>query len=432
MKVGFITLGCKVNIYESNALKDELIKRGYEIVDVSEECDCFIINTCSVTNQADSKSRKMISKCHRLNPNALLCVMGCYSQTNQEEAMKLEGIDILIGNGNKHILADKIDEMINLKERKKYVSFLEMLKHKEYDNLTVTEYDHTRAFVKIEDGCNNFCTYCIIPYARGPVRSKNTKDVINEIKNIVSLGYKEVVLSGIHTGHYNYDGINFTKLCKLILEEVPDIERLRISSVEINEIDDEFIELLKNNQIIANHLHLPLQAGSNHILSLMHRRYDKDYFLSRINKIKEARPDISITTDIIVGFPEETEEDFKETMEFSKELGFSKIHVFPYSARKGTPAASMKQISPEIKKERVKRLIELSEILEEKYYKLFIGKETDVIFEQEYQNNLVGHSSNYLEISANLSKDYIKKHCIVKIIKYENKKLISELIKVLN
>ena len=432
MKVGFITLGCKVNIYESNALKDELIKRGYEIVDVSEDCDCFVINTCSVTNQADSKSRKMISKCHRLNPNALLCVMGCYSQTNQDEAMSLEGIDILIGNGNKHIVADKIDEMINLKERTKYVSFLEMLKHKDYDNLTVTEYDHTRAFVKIEDGCNNFCTYCIIPYARGPVRSKNTKEVINEIKNIVSLGYKEVVLSGIHTGHYNYDGINFTKLCKLILEEVPNLERLRISSVEINEIDDEFIELLKNNQIIANHLHLPLQAGSNHILSLMHRRYNKDYFLSRINKIKEARPDISITTDIIVGFPEETEEDFKETMEFSKELGFSKIHVFPYSARRGTPAASMKQISPDIKKDRVKRLIELSDKLEEEYYKLFIGKETDVIFEQVYQNNLVGHSSNYLEISANLSKDYIKKHCIVKIIKYENKKLISELIKVIN
>ena len=432
MKIGFITLGCKVNIYESNALKDELIKRGYEIVEVSKDCDCFIINTCSVTNQADSKSRKMISKCHRLNPNALLCVMGCYSQTNQDEAKNIEGIDILIGNGNKHILADKIDEMINLKERKKYVSFLEMLNHKEYDNLTVTEYDHTRAFVKIEDGCNNFCTYCIIPYARGPVRSKNAKEVIKEIKNIVSLGYKEVVLSGIHTGHYNFDGINFTNLCKLILEEVPKLERLRISSVEINEIDDEFIELLKNNNIIANHLHLPLQAGSNHILSLMHRRYNKDYYLSRINKIKEASPNISITTDIIVGFPEETEEDFIETMEFSKEIGFSKIHVFPYSARRGTPAAEMKQISPDIKKDRVKRLIELSDKLEEEYYKLFIGKETDVIFEQEYQNNLVGHSSNYLEITSNLSKDYIKKHCIVKIIKYENKKLISELVKVLD
>ena len=432
MKIGFITLGCKVNIYESNALKDELIKRGYIVSEAEEDCDCFVINTCSVTNQADSKSRKMISKCHRLNPDALLCVMGCYSQTNQEEASKLEGIDILIGNGNKHIIADKIDEMINLKNREKYVSFLKMRQHKEYDPLTVTEYDHTRAFVKIEDGCDNFCTYCIIPYARGPVRSKNVKEVINEIKNIASLGYKEVVLSGIHTGHYNYDGINFTKLCKLILEEVPSLERLRISSVEINEIDDEFIELMKNNNIIANHLHLPLQAGSDHILKLMHRKYNKEFFLSRINKIKEARKDISITTDIIVGFPEETEEDFKETLEFSKELGFSKIHVFPYSMRKGTPAAEMKQIHPDIKKDRVKRLIELSDYLEEQYYNKFIGKETDVIFEQEYNGLIQGHSSNFLEIAANLPNEYIKKHCIVKIIKLENKKLISKLVKIIN
>ena len=420
MKVGFITLGCKVNIYESNALKDELIKRGYEIVDVSEDCDCFVINTCSVTNQADSKSRKMISKCHRLNPNALLCVMGCYSQTNQDEAMALEGIDILIGNGNKHIVADKIDEMINLKERTKYVSFLEMLKHKDYDNLTVTEYDHTRAFVKIEDGCNNFCTYCIIPYARGPVRSKNTKEVINEIKNIVSLGYKEVVLSGIHTGHYNYDGINFTKLCKLILEEVPNLERLRISSVEINEIDDEFIELLKNNQIIANHLHLPLQAGSNHILSLMHRRYDKAYFLSRINKIKEARPDISITTDIIVGFPEETEEDFLETLDVVEKVRFEQIFMFMYSVRKGTKAETMPdQVPDTIKSERFNRLKELADRITEEENQKYVGTVQKILVEGESKTNpevLTGRTETYKVVNFVGDKSLIGKEIEVKIV----------------
>ena len=304
-KIGFITLGCKVNIYESNALKNELMNLGYEITDANEDCDCYVINTCSVTNQADSKSRKMIHKCIKLNPNALCCVMGCYSQTSQEEAKSISGVDILIGNGNKKEAALKIDEALKKSVKEKYINIIDILEQSEYESLDVTTFDHTRAFVKIEDGCENYCTYCIIPYARGKVRCKKADLVINELKNIIAMGYKEVVLAGIHTGRYNDGEYNLSRLIKRILNEIPELKRLRLSSIEINEVDDEFIQMMKENKVLANHMHLPLQSGSDKILAKMNRRYDSKYFTDKVNKIKSARPDISITTDVIVGFPHE-------------------------------------------------------------------------------------------------------------------------------
>ena len=343
MKIAFITLGCKVNIYESNAIKEELTKRGHIIVSDDEDADCYIINTCSVTNMADAKSRKMIRKCIKANPDAIICAIGCYIQTSPE-AREIEGIDIVLGNGNKSTLVDLIEEKAKSNRKTKTIDVIDILNMHDYEKLGVTTYDHTRAFVKIEDGCENFCTYCIIPYARGPVRCKKADDVIEELNAITNKGYKEVVLSGIHTGKYKDGDLNLSGLVRRILNEVPLLKSLRLSSIEINEIDDEFIELMRTNNILANHLHLPLQAGSNKVLSKMERKYDKEFFINKINKIRTARPDISITTDIIVGFPYEEEEDFMETYNLAKSLKLTKLHVFPYSVRRGTKAAEFPQV----------------------------------------------------------------------------------------
>ena len=279
IKIGFITLGCKVNTYESNALKDKFISLGYEVGDADSSCVAFIINTCSVTNMADSKSRQMIHKCIKLNPDAIVCAMGCFIQSN-EEAKDIDGVTILIGNSNKGEAVEKIDEMLKSGKREKYVNVTNILKEKQYESLTATMFDHTRAFVKIEDGCQNFCSYCIIPYARGPVRSKPLMVALREFKEIAKMGYKEIVLSGIDTGKY-YDAetnTNFSGLIRKTIENIPDIKRIRVSSVEITQIDDEFIDLLKNNQTIASHIHLPLQSGSDVVLKDMKRKYDSSSY----------------------------------------------------------------------------------------------------------------------------------------------------------
>ncbi|MDE7095830.1 MAG: tRNA (N(6)-L-threonylcarbamoyladenosine(37)-C(2))-methylthiotransferase MtaB, partial [Anaeroplasmataceae bacterium] len=380
-KIGFVTLGCKVNIYESNALKNELIKKGYEVGEPTSFCDAFIINTCSVTNMADAKSRRMIHRLAKLNPNAVLCVMGCYSQTNKE-ALDLDGVDILVGNGNKLDIIPMLEDKLLDKSIEKRIAILDILNHKEYEPLEVTTYDHTRAFVKIEDGCENFCTYCIIPYARGPVRSKPASEVVAEIKRIVKEGYLEVVLAGIHTGRYQDGSTNLSSLIQLILKEIPELERLRLSSIEINEVDDAFIKLMENSKILADHLHLPLQSGSDLVLEKMERKYNTEFFLNKIEKIRSVRPDISITTDVIVGFPYETEEEFNFSMEFIKKVNFSKLHVFPYSMRKGTKACSFLQIQDSIKKERTNKLIALSKSLELAYAKKFLGNTMEVLIEQ--------------------------------------------------
>jgi len=429
VKVGFITLGCKVNIYESNALKNELEQRGFIVGEATSDDDVFIINTCSVTNMADAKSRKMIHKCIKMNPNAIICAIGCYVQTN-DEAREIEGVDILVGNGNKKEIVDKIVEALKAPKKEKYVNILDILEFNEYENLDVTTYDHTRAFVKIEDGCNNFCTYCIIPYARGPVRCKKAIDVIKELKNITENGYKEVVLAGIHTGRYNDNGTNLSSLVKMILKEVPKLERLRLSSIEINEVDDEFIELMKKNKILADHLHLPLQSGSDTILKLMNRRYDKAYFLSRINKIREARPNISITTDVIVGFPYETDELYLESKEFIKECKMSKIHVFPYSRRKNTPAAAMPQVNDTVKKNRALDLIKFSNELEEAYAKKFINEKLDIIIEQKYNDEyMIGHTSNFLQVLLPLDLKLIGSHIDIIIDKVIDNKVYGRIAK---
>ncbi len=428
MKAGFITLGCKVNIYESNALKEALEEKGFTVTDASEDCDVFVINTCSVTNMADAKSRKMIRKCIKMNPNAIVCACGCYVQTN-DEAKEIEGVDILVGNGNKKEIVDKIIEALNKPKKDKYVNIIDVLHMHTYEPLDVTSYDHTRAFVKIEDGCENFCTFCIIPFARGPVRCKPADKVIEELKHITENGYKEVVLSGIHTGRYFDNGLNFSGLVRRILNEVPLLKRLRVSSIEINEVDDDFISMMKESNVIANHLHLPLQCGSDPVLKAMNRRYDLAFFTEKVRKIKEARPDISLTADVIVGFPTESDSDYIDSKNYCKEIGFSKIHVFPYSRRAHTKAALMPQVKDSIKKERALDLIKLSDELELEYAKKFVGKVLDIIPEQKINaKEMVGHTSNFLQVILPYDSNLIGKDISISIDKIVDGKIYGSIL----
>ena len=425
MRVAFITLGCKVNSYETDAICELFVKRGATIVNSKEIFDACIINTCSVTNQATSKSRKMIRSAIKQNPNAIIAVIGCYSQMAVKEVEELEGVDIILGNIDK---ASVVDLVYKKKKENELISRVEnILQYNEFENLSPISFSKTRAFLKIEDGCNNFCSYCIIPFTRGPIRSKKTNDVINEINKIVENGYKEVVLTGIHTGKYYDEGITFTDLVKMILNETK-IERLRISSIELNEITDEFLELFKNEERLARHFHLPLQAGSNHVLKLMNRHYTREEYIAKLKLIKSIDPSISITTDIIVGFPEETQEDFIDTLELCKEVGFAKIHAFPFSLRKGTKAEKLKQVKDSIKTDRMNELLQLDNELEAEFKQRFLNTNHEVIIETIKNEFLVGHTSNYLEILIPFKENMVGKMVKVCITKYENGLLYAKIL----
>lgn len=397
MKFNIVTFGCKVNQYESNMMKERMLSSNFFYVENISEANIIVVNTCSVTNVADKKCLKMIRRIKREYPNSILVVAGCSSQNKQEIYENLD-IDILIGNKDK----SKIDILLKeyIKTHKRYVKFYNDRKL-DFEDMLISDYNHIRAFIKIEDGCDNFCSYCIIPYVRGSVRSKNFETVIKEAKLLTQKGHKEIVLTGIHTGHYMDNDYDLTDLINE-LSKIEDLLRIRISSIEITELNDKFLNMLSTNKKVCDHLHIPLQAGSDEILKKMNRKYDLKYYEEKIKKIRMIRPDISITTDIIVGFPYETDKLFNETLEFSRKINFSKIHVFPYSIRLGTSAANMpNQVDESIKKERVKKLMDLSEIMEKEYYNKFVGKELDILVEECDNNVSIGHSSNYLMIRLN-------------------------------
>lgn len=397
MKFNIVTFGCKVNQYESNMMKEKMLSSNFFYEENMRDANIIIVNTCSVTNVADKKCLKMIRKIKREYPNALLVVAGCSSQNNQNVYEALD-IDILLGNKDKSKIAELIKEYLDTE--KKYVKFYNE-RDLDFEDMLINDYNHVRAFVKIEDGCDNFCSYCIIPFVRGSVRSKDFDTVIKEAKLLTEHGHKEIVLTGIHTGHYMSNNHDLTDLINE-LSKIDDLLRIRISSIEITELNDKFLEMLKINKKVCNHLHIPLQAGSDEILKRMNRKYDLAYYEEKINKIRSIRPDISITTDIIVGFPYETDELFSETLEFSKKMNFSKIHVFPYSIRVGTAAASMpNQVDEVTKKVRVKKLMALSKKQEKEYYEKFKGKELDILVEECDNNVSIGHTSNYLMVTLN-------------------------------
>ena len=420
MKIGICSLGCKVNIYEAEFVANILKENNYEIVDFEDKADIYIINTCSVTNESDKKSRKMINRARKNNKDAIIIVMGCYSQLNAD---KIDA-DIILGNKDKSNIVKLIEEYKT--ENNKITKIYDLTKTK-FEEMEISKFtNHTRAFVKIQDGCNAFCSYCIIPYTRGRVRSKDKTSVIKEVTKLVNNGYKEIVLTGIHTGRYGID-IN-TTLEELLKElvEIPNIYRIRLSSIEINEITPGIIKLLKENKVMAKHLHIPLQSGSNKILKLMNRRYNKEEFKNMITKIKEI-PNISLTTDLIVGFPNETEEDFKETLDTLNEIKFTKIHTFPYSRRNGTPAAAMEnQVPPEVKKDRVHKIIKLSDKDEEEFYKSNIGKTYDGVVEVHPNGEVIVHTSNYIPV---IVEDNLENNTIVnvKITSVDKKKVYGNL-----
>ena len=390
-------------------------------MDFEDKADIYIINTCSVTNESDKKSRKMINRAKKNNPAAIIIVMGCYSQVNAEDI----DVDIVLGNKDKSKIVEIIEEYIKTKQKKKIIYDLTKV---EFEKMEITNFDsHTRAFVKIQDGCNAFCSYCIIPYVRGRVRSKDPEDVIKEVTTLVEKGYKEIVLTGIHTGRYGTD-IN-TTLEELLnkLVNIPNIYRIRLSSIEINEITPGIKELLKENKVMAKHLHIPLQSGSNKILKLMNRRYNKEEFLSMVDNLRDI-PDISLTTDLIVGFPNEGEEEFNETIDTLKKIGFIKIHTFPYSKRKGTPAATMdNQVSPEEKKKRVHRILDLSNKYEHNFYESKIGKIYDGVVEIHSNGTTIVHTSNFIPVIIN---DIVEEGTIVdvKIEKVEDLKVYGRIV----
>ena len=416
MKIYIETLGCKVNTYESEIIKEEFLRNGYEEANDVKRADVIVVNTCSVTNQSDAKSRKVIRAVRKANEKAILVVCGCSSQ-NHQDSLKELGANILIGNKDKSKIYDYVKNYNN----EQIVKYYDMV-NTDFEKMSLNNFsERTRAFVKIQDGCNNYCSYCIIPYLRGTIRNKELNDAIDEINTLVNNGFKEIVLTGIHTGSYP----DLVKLIKEISKN-DKLERIRISSIEVTEIDDDFLEELKNNKKICNHMHIPVQAACDNSLKKMNRKYDMDKFISIIDKIREVRPDINITTDLIVGFPTETEEDFLESYNNASMIRFGKIHVFPYSRRDGTVAAKMKSVlSDSEKKERTHKMIELSNKLENEYYNKFLGKTLNVLVEEVFDDYSVGHTDNYIKVIINSRLEHNKDYNI-KIIKIDGINVYGE------
>lgn len=427
MKVAVYTLGCKVNTYESEYVIKEFLKKGYTLTDFSDpNADVYLINTCTVTNTSDQKSRKMIRQARAKNKDAVVVAMGCFTQIRNNDNQIMDFVDVVIGNKDKSKIVDLTEDYIKNKQK---ISKIEDINEADFDDMEISYFNtRTRALVKIEDGCENFCSYCIIPYVRGRVRSKRPEKVIEEAKRLVKNGYKEIVLTGIHTGHYGADlkDYDFSDLL-LELEKIDGLDRIRISSIEITELNDKFLSVLRKSKKIVNHIHIPLQAGSDHILKLMNRKYDKKYYLDKINKIREIRPDMAFTTDVIVGFPLESDRDFNETIAFVKEVSFAGGHVFPYSRRNGTPAAKMTgQITKEEKHIRCKKLISVFDSLEEAYYKKHIGCTLTVIAETYEDGTLTGHTDNYLKVGFKGSEKLLGSEVNVKLNEYKDKMLFGE------
>ncbi|MBD7906866.1 tRNA (N(6)-L-threonylcarbamoyladenosine(37)-C(2))-methylthiotransferase MtaB [Sporosarcina gallistercoris] len=422
--VAFHTLGCKVNHYETEAIWQLFKDAGYERTDFEKNSDVYVINTCTVTNTGDKKSRQVIRRAVRQNPDAVICVTGCYAQTSPAEIMAIPGVDIVVGTQDRTKLLGLIEQF--RKDRQPINAVRNIMKNRVYEELDVPAFtDRTRASLKIQEGCNNFCTFCIIPWARGLMRSRDPEEVVRQAQQLVDAGYLEIVLTGIHTGGYGEDLKDYN-LAKLLIDletKVKGLKRLRISSIEASQLTDEVIEVLNNSSIIVRHLHIPIQSGSNTVLKRMRRKYTMEFFAERLDRLREALPHLAITSDVIVGFPGETEEEFMETYNFIRDHRFSELHVFPYSKRTGTPAARMEdQVEEDVKNERVHRLIELNDQLAKQYAAEFEGDVLEVIPEEKFQedpeNDLyVGYTDNYLKVVFPADEAMVGKIVRVKLLK---------------
>ena len=409
-RVGILTLGCKVNQYESEAIAEAHTDKGYSVVPHTELCNAYIINTCTVTAESDRKARQMIRRMISKNPEAYILVTGCYSQVSPEEVANIEGVDYLCGSSNKMSVVDKLVSLVESgKKAEKAEICVPDLDESGFEQMSIRRFDRTRAYVKIEDGCESKCAYCTIPASRGPIRSKPFGEVIEEVKTLTENGVREVVLTGIETGSYGKDLPEKESFASLLaaIDEIDGIGRVRTGSLDPTVIKPEFVEKIKDLKSLCPHFHLSLQSGSSKILASMKRKYNADQALACIERLKAAMPDLKLTTDVIVGFPGESEEDFFESCEFARKARFLMIHVFPYSKRKGTVAAEMKDQIPEnVKKERVAKLSEISreiraEILDEKVAE---GKNTEVLFETTREGYSHGHTADFIEVKVKTSK----------------------------
>ncbi|MEC0243055.1 tRNA (N(6)-L-threonylcarbamoyladenosine(37)-C(2))-methylthiotransferase MtaB [Paenibacillus dokdonensis] len=436
--VAFYTLGCKVNFYDTEAIWQLFKKEGYDQVDFEQTADVYLINTCTVTNTGDKKSRQIIRRAVRRNPEAIIAVTGCYAQTSPAEIMDIPGVDLVIGNQDR----DKIIPFVNeIREKREPINAVRnIMKNRVFEEMDVPDFaDRTRAFLKIQDGCNNFCTFCIIPWSRGLSRSRESKSIVTQAHQLVEAGYKEIVLTGIHTGGYGDDFDNY-RLSDLLwdLDKVDGLERIRISSIEASQIDEKMLEVLNRSSKMCRHLHIPLQAGDDTVLKRMRRKYTTEEFYGKMQLIRQAMPDVGITTDVIVGFPGETDDMFRNGYNLMKAINFSEMHVFPYSQRNGTPASRMQdQIPEEIKHARVRELIELSEQMQLAYAKNFVGQVLDVIPEGTSKGThgpgkMHGFSDNYLQLIFDGSEDLQGRICRVKLTKAGVNECEGQLVRVLD
>ena len=403
MKFSICNLGCKVNNYEANWYSQQLSEKYQEVPFGEQPADIFIINSCTVTNTAGSKSRQMMHKARKLNPDAVLVVVGCYVQMEYQKEGIFDDCDILIGSNHKTELPELIDRFLETHEK---IVMVEEFERCPYEEMAIRQFNQTRAYLKIQDGCNQFCSYCVIPFARGRERSLDPDRAVAIARDLVNSGHREIVLTGIHTGRYSCNGVTLTDLIRRLLGEVEGLQRLRISSIEGTEVTDELIDLMVSDERVARHLHIPLQAGSDKVLKLMHRPYDTARFMRWLDNIRAELPDISISSDVIVGFPQESDEDFISSCEFIKKTGMSFLHVFPYAAKDHTVAAAMKgQINGVTKRQRVSDLTSLSRQLYNVFINRFIGKQGMVLFEREADGYYLGHNSEYIEVKVKSDTD---------------------------
>lgn len=408
-KVAFYTLGCKVNQYETEAMAELFEKAGYTVVDFDEYADVYVINTCTVTNLGDRKSRQMIRRAKRLNEHSIVAVVGCYAQTAAEEVSRIEGVNLIIGTKDRSRIVEFVHQ---LEEQDDQINAVDnIMASREFEDMRVTSYKgRTRAFLKIQEGCNQFCSYCIIPYARGPVRSRKPEDILEEVKRLSENGFKEIVFAGIHVASYGKD-LKDTNLLKILqqVHEIEGIERLRLSSIEPMTINEEFVNTALKLPKLCPHYHISLQSGCDRTLKRMNRKYNTEDYRQVVDRLRCNFPDVAITTDIMVGFPGETKEDFEQSMQFVKEIGFSQVHVFKYSPRKGTPAALMPdQVPPAEKERRSKLMLELVKENHVLFFEKYIGREMDVLFEQpvkEKEGYYEGLTVNYIPVIAETKED---------------------------
>ncbi len=425
-KIAFITLGCKVNLYDTEAMAELFTEKGYEVVDFEEYADVYLINTCTVTNLGDKKSRQMIRRAKRINPNSVVVATGCYAQVASEEVAKIEGINIVIGTKNRSEIVETVENYVAENGVVNNVS--DIMGEKEFEPLQISRLtNRTRAYIKIQEGCNRYCAYCIIPYARGPIRSRKPEEVIEEVKKLAENGFKEVVLTGIHVASYGLDLGNIT-LADIIekVHSVDGIERIRFSSMEPLAIDNEFVARMSKLPKVCDHYHLSLQSGCNRTLKRMNRKYNAEQYAEACERLRNAFPNVAITTDIIVGFPDETEEDFKESLAFAERMKLDKIHTFPYSPKKGTPAAKMKnQISGDVKSQRSKEMIALSDKMNIDFLNNNIGKTVPVLFEDMENGFWQGHTTNYIKVLAKSDENLNNKIVDVKLDKIHGVEIVE-------